>query len=112
MSNFVSADAEGDLEHLGIRNFLTQCCIETRAALLDVPKVEGGDVRDRLNVLVTGKVGIWSAVEIVVVSRNSRDVLEGERLRKARAEVWIGSAAVANVPASVYVEMHDVGKAR
>ena len=109
--DLVSTDAKGNLKHFRVRHFPTHDRVKTRSALLDVPEVKARDVRDRLNMLVTGKVGVGSAVEIVIVSGNGRDIIKSDRLREARAEVWIGCTAVADIPASVDVEMHQVGEA-
>jgi hypothetical protein len=61
---------QGDLKHFRIRHFLTHGCVKTRTALLDVSEVKARNIRDRLNMIVAGKVGVGSAVEIVVVSGN------------------------------------------
>src|SRR5208282_2092760 len=80
VSDLVSTDAQCDLKHFWIRHFLTHGRVETRAALLDVSEVKARNIRDRLNMVVTGKVGVGSAVEIVVVSGNSRNILESQCL--------------------------------
>ena len=109
--DLVSTDAKGDLKHLRIRYFLTHGRVKTRAALLNVSKVEARCIRDRLNMVVTGKIGVGSPVEIGIGSGNGRDILKSDRLRKGGAEVWIGCTAVADEPAGVDVEMHQVREA-
>jgi hypothetical protein len=108
MSDLVSTDAQGDLKYFRVRHFLAHGCIKTRAALLNVSKVKGRDIRDRLNMIVAGKVGIGYAIEIVVVARYSIDILECERLREGSTLVRIGGCAVANVPTGVDGELHEV----
>src|SRR6202041_3852549 len=110
--DLVSADAEGDFKDLRIRHFLTHACIEARTALLDVAEVKAGYLRGSLPVVVSLEVGVGGPVEIVVVPGNGRNIVESDGLRKRRAEVWIGGAAVANEPAGVDVEMHQIGEAR
>ena len=112
VSDLISTDAKGDLKHLRIRHFLTHGCVKTGAALLNVSKVKGRYIGDCLNVVVAEKVGVGCAVEVGIVSRNGGDSAESDRLGKAGAEVWIGCAAVANVPAGVDVQMHEVRKAQ
>ncbi len=70
VSDLVSANAECDLQHFETADFLAKCRIETRAALFDVSEVESRYVRDRLDVVVTGKVGVaqGAALEIGVVA--------------------------------------------
>lgn len=68
VSDLVSTDTEGDLEHLRIRHFLAQGCVETGAALLNVSKVKGCYVGDCLNVIVPKEVGVGCAVEVGIVS--------------------------------------------
>ena len=60
VSDLVSTDAKGDLKHFRIRHFLTHGCVKTRSALLDVSKVKGRYIRDRLNMVVTEKIGVGS----------------------------------------------------
>ena len=74
--------------------------------------MKAGNIRDRLNVIVTGKVGVGSAVEIIVVSGNGINILQSKRLRKGSAGVRIGCAAITNVPARVDVELHQVREAQ
>jgi len=76
--------------------------------LLDLSEVKTRNIGDRLNMIVTGKVGVGSAIEIVVVSGNGINILESERLRKGGAEVRIGRSALTNVPAGVDVELEEV----
>src|SRR5580698_4952973 len=109
VSNLVSTDAKCNFKHLRIRDLLAHGCIKTRAALLDVSKMKTCDIRDRLNMCVSGnlEIGVEDA-EVSVGSRNRGNVLEIERLRKSGAEVRIGRAAVANVPTGVHIQMHEV----
>src|ERR1700733_15608493 len=73
--------------------------------------MESRYVRDRLDVVVTQKVGVGSAVEILVRSRDGCNVIEFERLGESGAKVWIGCTPVAHEPARVDVEVHQVGEA-
>ena len=50
VSDFVSADAQGDLQALPDPSLFDSGRVETRTALLDVSEVKGGRIRDRLNV--------------------------------------------------------------
>src|SRR5271155_3650473 len=59
--DLVSTNAEGDLKHFRICHFLTQSCVETRAALLDVSEVKARYIRDRLNMIVAQEIGVRSA---------------------------------------------------
>ncbi len=99
----VPADAEGDLQHLRTLNFLTHGCVKTRAALLDCCKMKCGRICDGLDV-----VGI---LHVSIGSRNGGTIIDGDRLRERGAEVRVRCAAIANVPACVYVEVHEVGEA-
>ena len=60
VSDLVSTDAKSDLKHFRVRHFLTHGRVKTRAALLNVSKVKARYIRDRLNMLVTGKIGVGS----------------------------------------------------
>src|ERR1700733_5014909 len=105
VSDLVSADAEGDLKHLWIRHLLAHGCVETRPALFDHAEVKGRYICDGLKM-------VGRAVEIGIVSGNGGNSVESDRLGKAGTEVRIGCATVANEPAGVDVEMHEVGEAQ
>src|SRR5580693_6085599 len=60
VSDLVSTDAKGDLKHFWIRHFLTHGGVKTRAALFDISEVKGRHIRDRLDMVVTGKVRVGS----------------------------------------------------
>src|SRR6202041_3386789 len=110
VSDLVSTNTECDLQHFQTADFLAERRIKTRAALFDVSEMESRYVRDRLDVVVTQKVGVGSAVEILVRSRDGGNVIEFERLGESGAKVWIGCTPVAHEPASVHVEVHQVGE--
>ena len=93
-----------------MRYFPAQRGVETGTALLDVSKVKSGRVRDRLDMIVAGKIGIGSIVEIIIVSGNRGNVIQCQRLWKGSAKIRVGRTAVAYVPAGVYVEVHQVGE--
>src|ERR1700691_3781578 len=93
VSDLVAADAEGNLEHFRIRDFLAHGCVQTRSALLDLSEVEGGYACDRLKVVVATKDGAQFAVVIRIGSANGRNSSESNRVRKIGAEVRIGGAA-------------------
>jgi hypothetical protein len=103
VSDLVPTDAKGDLNYLPMLRFLIHGCIKTRATLLNVSEVKGSYIRDHLNM-----IGI---VEISVGDRNGGTVRDFDRLRKRGAKVWIGCTAVANEPAGVDVEVHEVRQA-
>src|ERR1700733_14991409 len=102
VSDLVSTDAEGDLKHLRIRDFLTHGCVKTRAALLNHSKVKSRCIGDGLKM-------VGRAVEIGIVFGDGGNSIESDRLGKSRTEVRIGCATVANEPTGVDVEMHEVG---
>src|SRR5580704_1272791 len=112
VSDLVSTNTKGDLEHLRIRHFLTHGCIKTRSALLNLSEMKGRYIRDRLDVIVARKVGVGSAVEIAIGSGNGGNPIERDRLSKGGAEVRIGCTAVTNKPAGVDIEMHEVCEAQ
>ena len=80
--------------------------------MLNVAEVKSRYIRDRLNMVVTKKVGVCRAVEVGVVSGNGGNSIESDRLGKAGTEVRIGCATVANEPAGVDVQMHQVCEAQ
>src|ERR1700723_4681449 len=99
VSDLISPNAECDLQHFQTADFLAERGVETRSALFDVSEVESRYVRDRLDVVVTGKVGVGSALEILVVSGDGGNIIELESLRESGAKVWIGRTEVAHEPA-------------
>src|ERR1700733_50236 len=101
--NSISPNAQRDLQHFQTAYLLTKRPIEARATLFDVSEVKSPYVSDRLDVVVTLKVGIRSAIEILVVAGNGGDVVEFERLRKRGAKIGIGGTAVPHQPAGVHV---------
>ena len=108
VSDLVSTDTQCDFQRFQAGDFLTKGRIETRAALFDHSEMKGRHVGDRLNMIVAGRVGVGSAVEIVVVARDGCHVVEFNCLRKGGAEVRIGGAAIPHIPASVYVQVHQI----
>src|ERR1700690_3735212 len=66
--HFVPADAENDAQDLQVADFLSHRRVERAATLLDRSEVECRRVSDSLNVI--------SRAEVVVVSRNGRDINE------------------------------------
>lgn len=106
VSDLVSPNSQSDFQHFRTADFVAKRGVETRPTLFDGSEVKGRYGRDRLDMVVAGKVGVGSAVEIAVVSGNGGNIIESDGLRKGGAEVWIGFAAVANEPAGVDVELH------
>src|SRR5271156_476111 len=111
VSDLVSPNTQGDFQHFQTADFLAKRRIKTRATLFDISEVKGRNIRDRLDMIVTRKVGVGSTIEIGVVSGNGGDIIECERLGESGAQIWIGCTAVANEPAGVDVEMHEVREA-
>jgi hypothetical protein len=113
MRDLVSANAQGDLQHLGIRHFLTHSRVKTGATLLNGSEMKSRDVRDGLDLRVAGNVeiGVGRAV-IGIGPGDGRNPVERDRLGKAGAEIRIGGAAIADEPARVDVELREIGDAK
>src|SRR5271170_5142410 len=108
MGYFVSSNAQRYFQHFQTADFLAKRRVETRATLFNVSEVKARYVRDRLNMVVTGEVGVGSAIEIVVVSGNGGHMIEFKSLREGGAKIGVGGAAIAHVPTGVHIEMHKV----
>src|ERR1700677_1178380 len=111
--HLVSTNAKGDLKHLWIRHFLAHGCVETGAACLDHSKVKGGCIGNRLDMVVAAgyrKVAVGRTVEIVIVSGNRGNPTQRDCLRKGRAQIRVGRAAIANEPAGIDIEVHEISE--
>ena len=104
VGNFVSANAEDDLEHLHARRLLAHRRVEAGAALFYVSEVEGCCVGDHLD--VGGR-----AIQIRIGNGDSGAVCDGNGLWKRGAKVRVGFAAIADEPAGVNVEALEAGEA-
>ena len=65
--------------------------------------MKGCGIRDRLNAI--------RIVEIIVRDGNRRAIVDLNRLRKTRPGVGIGGAAIADEPARVHEEVHQIRQA-
>ncbi len=105
VGDLVSTNAKCDLKHLGVAYLLAHDGVKTRSALLNVSKVKGGHIRDRLKMIAIGIVQLSSR------PWNGGDVLQSDRLREGGAEIRVRCTAVTNVPAGVDGKIHEVGEA-
>src|SRR5580700_1295242 len=112
VSDLVSTNAKSNLKHFRVLHFLTHGSVETGATLLNVSEVKGRCIRDRLNMVVTVKDGAGRTEKIGIRSGDGGNSIQFDRLRKCGSKVRIGCAAVANVPACVDVELHEVCQAQ
>src|ERR1700722_954326 len=64
--------------------------------------MEGRRVGNRLDMVCVLEVGIGPG--------DGRSISDGDCLRKSCAKIRIGSTAIPDIPASVYVEVHQVGQ--
>jgi len=103
MRDFVSANAEGDLENLWMFSLLAHRRIKARAALLYISKVKCCSIRNYLDMVGVVEVGIGDG--------NGGSVGDLDRLRKGSAEVGISSASVPDEPTGIDVEMHEIREA-
>ena len=103
MGDFVSPNAQCDLQHFARTNLLRHGGVEAGTSLFDVSKVKSRGVGNDL-------IMIGGAVQIGVVSRNGRPVGDGDGLGICGAEVRVGLAPIADEPAGVNVKMHEVGE--
>ena len=108
MCDLVSSNAVHDPNHFLRRRLLNQGSVKARTALLDVSEVKGRHIGDGLDVIVALEVAVGFAFVIGIGSGNCGNTSERNRLRKGRAEIRIGCAAIANVPTGVDVQIHEV----
>src|SRR4029077_3807958 len=109
MHDLGSADTKEDSKNFETAYFLSQRRVEARATLFNITKVKSGRECDRLDVITRV---IWVA-ELVVISRDrgmQPYVQTGDSIREGRAEIRIGSAAVAGPPTGVYSQLLKVRK--
>src|SRR4029077_2263603 len=109
MHDLGSADTKEDSKNFETAYFLSQRRVEARATLFNITKMKSGRESDRLD--VTTRV-IWVA-ELVVISRDrgmQPNVQTGNSIREGRAEIRIGSAAVAGPPTGIHRELLKVRK--
>jgi hypothetical protein len=94
MHDLGSADTKKDSKNFETRYFLSQRRVEAGATLFNITKVKSSRKSDRLNIITRVT---WVA-QLVVISRNcgmQPNVQTGDSIREGRAEIRIGSAAVA-----------------
>jgi hypothetical protein len=102
VSNLVSPNTQRDFQHFQTADFLAECRIETRATLFDISEVERCGIGDDLNVVGIPKIGVGPGDGGAVGDVNG--------LRKRGAKIRIRRAAIADEPAGVDVEVHEVGE--
>src|SRR5438045_1657030 len=90
---------EQDLKHSKIGSTQPERRIKARAPLFDGREVERSSIGDRLNLIGTRRQ---------IGRGNCRSVRDVDKLRKDKVKVWIMSAAVAEIPARVHVEVHEI----
>jgi hypothetical protein len=71
--------------------------------VLNVPKVKGGGVRDRLNVL-------WT-VTFCVCARNALPIHNPDHPWEGASKIRILQNSIADVPIGVHVQMHEIRQA-
>jgi len=103
VSDLVSPNTQRDFQHFQTTDFLAKCRIETRATLFDISEVERCSVGDDLNVVGIPEIGIGP--------RDGGAVGDSNGLRKRGPKVRVCRAAIADEPAGVHVEVHEVGEA-
>jgi hypothetical protein len=55
--------------------------------LLNCPEVKGRHIRDRLDMIVAGEIGVGLALETAIVSGNGGNPGEGDRLSEVGVEI-------------------------
>src|SRR5580693_4069120 len=100
--DFVSANAEQNLQDLSIGGLLGQDRVEAGSGLLNHSEVKSRRVGNCLDVIFGG--------EIIVVSWNGWHVHQVDGLRESGAKVGILGAAITSKPAGIHGEVHDVGE--
>ena len=102
--DLISPNTQRDFQHFQTADLLAKRCIETRAALFDISEVERCSVGDDLNVTGVPEIGIGPG--------DGGAVGDGNGLRKCGGKVRVCPAAIADEPAGVDVEVHEVGEAQ
>src|ERR1700728_2784561 len=104
MSDLISSNTQGDFQHFQTTDLLAKCRIETRAPLFDISEVERCSVSNDLNVTGVPEIGIGPG--------DGGAVSNGNGLRKCGAKVRVCPASIADEPAGVDVEVHEVSEAQ